>query len=146
MNANPIVLAASLAGVWLGACAANPDRPVTEPRVRGDACVFESVISSFQSLDATRLIIYGPGRNSAYLAEVSAGCFDLQHRWALGLVDGDHNGQICGFGRDRVAYRYAGRAEQCLILGLDRLSPARLEALELKHGLREQDKPAAGEP
>ena len=146
INVNPLVLAASLASVLLTGCAMNPDRPVAEPRVRGSACVFESTVSSFQPLDSTRLIIHGSGRNSVYLAEVSAGCFDLQHRWALALVDGDHNGQICGFGRDRVAYRDGGRVEQCLILGLERLSPERLKALELKHGLREKDKPAAGEP
>lgn len=146
MNANPIALATVLASVLLGGCVTDPDRPAAEARTRGDACVFESTVSSFESLDTTRLIIHGIGRDSAYLAEVSAGCFGLQHRWALALIDGDHNGQICGFGRDSVAYRDGGRSEQCLILGLDRLTPERLKALQLAHGLRKPDKPAAGPP
>ena len=146
MSAIRVFVATSLAGVLLAACATGPGRPAMEPPVRGSACVFESTISSFQPLDATRLIIYGPGRRNAYLAGVSAGCFDLQHRWALALVDSDRNGQVCGFGRDRVAYRDAGRIQECLILGLERLSPERLDALELKHGLRKPDEPPAGQP
>lgn len=147
MNTNRLILTAGLAGLLLGACAAAPgDRPAGAARARGNACIFESAVSSFQPLSMTQLIIYGRGRDNAYLAEVSAGCFELKHRWALTLVDGDHNSQICGFGRDRVAYGDGGRVEQCQILALERLTPERLEALEIRHGLRKEDAPAAAGP
>lgn len=146
MNATHFVLAAGLAAVLLGGCATNQTRPAAVAGSRGDACVFESAISSFEPLDMKRLIIRGIGRDQAYLAEVAAGCFDLEHRWALAFIDGDHNGQICGFGRDRVAYRDGLRIEKCLILRLDRLTPEQLERVEPKHGPRTPHEPAAGTP
>lgn len=146
MNATHFAFAAGLAAVLLGGCATDPARPAAVARSQGDACVFESTVSSFEPIDMTRLIIRGIGRDHAYLAEVSAGCFDLEHRWALAIIDGDRNGQICGFGRDSVAYRDGRRIEECRILRLDRLSPEQLDKLELEHGLRKPDKPAADAP
>jgi hypothetical protein len=43
----------------------------------------------------------------------------------LAAVDGDRNGQICGFGRDSIAYRNLGMVEDCRILGLEELSDER---------------------
>lgn len=146
MNTNRGLWLAGLAALWLAGCATDPARSGAASAPRGSACVFESTISGFEPIDMTRLIIYGIGRDQAYLAEVSAGCFDLEYRWQLALVDGDHNGQICGFGRDQVAYRQGSRLEQCQILRLDRLTPERRKALEQERG-RGQRKPelTAGE-
>ena len=44
---------------------------------------------------------------------------------SLAAVDGDGNGQICGFGRDSVAYQRLGNVESCRILGLEQLSDER---------------------
>ena len=143
MNAIHCVFSAGLAAVLLGGCAADPARPTAAAGSRGDACMFESAVSGFEPVDMTRLIIRGIGRDHAYLAEVSAGCFDLEHRWALALIDGDSNGQICGFGRDSVAYRDGLHIDECRILKLDRLTPAQLETLKSVRGRRKPDKPAA---
>ena len=43
----------------------------------------------------------------------------------LAAVDGDRNGQICGFGRDSLAYQNLGMVENCRILGLEQLSDER---------------------
>ena len=40
-------------------------------------------------------------------------------------MDGDGNGQICGFGRDSVAYRRMGMVEDCRIMGMQELSDER---------------------
>ncbi len=69
----------------------------------------------------------------AYLAEIAGGCFDVKGQSALAAVDGDRNGQICGFGRDSIAYRGLGRVENCRILGLEELSDER--RLELGLGV-----------
>lgn len=140
MDAVHFAFVAGLAAVLLGGCATDPARPAAATGSRGDACLFESSVSGFEPVDRTRLIIRGIGRDPAYLAEVSAGCLDLEQRWALAIIDGDGNGQICGFGRDSVAYRDGPRIEQCRILKLHRLTPAQFETLKSEHGRR---KPAA---
>ena len=50
-------------------------------------------------------------------------------------MDGDRNGQICGFGRDSIAYRRLGMVEDCRILGMEQLSDER--RLELGLGVHE---------
>jgi hypothetical protein len=99
--------------------------------VRTNDCVFQSTVNDFHALDDRHVVLYGMGRSKAYLAELQGGCFDLRGQSTLASVDGDRNGQICGFGRDAMAYRHVGRVEQCRILGLEALSDERLVALGL---------------
>jgi hypothetical protein len=98
---------------------------------RTSDCVFQSTVSDFNALDDTHVVLYSGGQRKAYLAELEGGCFDIRSQSALAAVDGDGNGQICGIGRDAMAYRRMGRLEQCRILGLEALSDARREALGL---------------
>ena len=93
---------------------------------RTNDCMFQSTINGFNALDDRYVILYGMGRNQAYLAELTPGCFQIKNTTALGAVDGDNNGQICGFGRDSLAYREFGRTEECRIMSLERLSELRL--------------------
>ncbi len=92
---------------------------------RTSDCVFHSAISGFEALDDRYVVLYSMGRRKAYLAEISGGCFDMKSQSALAAVDGDGNGQICGFGRDSIAYRRMGMVEDCRILGLQELSDER---------------------
>jgi len=94
--------------------------------LRTSDCMFQSTINGFNALDDRYVILYGPGRNQAYLAELTPGCFDIKSTTALGAVDGDNNGQICGYGRDALAYREFGRTESCRIMSLEKLSELRL--------------------
>lgn len=113
---------------------------------RTSDCVYQSTVSDFNALDDTHVVLYSGGRRKAYLAELEGGCFDIRSQSALAAVDGDVNGQICGFGRDAMAYRRMGRLEQCRILGLEALSDARREALGLgapKPKKEEKPKPEA---
>jgi hypothetical protein len=92
---------------------------------RTSDCVFQSTISDFQALDDRYIVLFSQGRRKAYLTEISAGCFDMSNQYTLAAVDGDRNGQICGFGRDSIAYRRLGMLEDCRILGMEQLSDER---------------------
>ena len=96
---------------------------------RTSDCVFVSTISDFHALDDRHVVLYSMGERKAYLAEMTGGCFDMKYQSQLATVDGDHNGQICGFGRDSVAYRRMGVLEDCPIMGLEDLSNERREAI-----------------
>ena len=109
---------------------------------RTSDCVFQSTISDFHAIDDRYVVLYGMGRNKAYLAEIAGGCFDVDSQVTLASVDGDRNGQICGFGRDSLAYRNFGRLENCRILGMEQLSDER--RVELGLGAPE-DKPGKDE-
>jgi hypothetical protein len=98
---------------------------------RTSDCVFQSTISDFTALDDTHVVLYSSGRRKAYLAELTGACFDVGSQSTLAAVDGDGNGQICGFGRDAVAYRRMGMVEQCRIMGLQELSNERRAELGL---------------
>jgi hypothetical protein len=96
---------------------------------RTSDCVYESTINDFDILDDHHVAFFSAGRRKAYLAELSGGCFDISARMTLATVDRDKNGQICGFGADSIAYSRGGIMEDCRIIGLERLSDERREAL-----------------
>jgi hypothetical protein len=111
---------------------------------RTSDCVFQSTISDFTTLDNEHVVLYGMGKRKAYLAQIAPGCFDVKSQYSLAAVDGDRNGQICGFGRDSIAYRNLGMVEDCRIMGLEELSDER--RVQLGVGVpekkpRKEDKP-----
>lgn len=118
---------------------------------RTSDCVFQSTISGFEALDDRYVVLFASGSRKAYLADLSAGCLDVRNQSALAPVDGDGNGQICGFGRDSIAYRRMGMVEQCRILGLEQLSDEKRMALGVgvppkpKKADKQEDKPGDGE-
>jgi hypothetical protein len=92
---------------------------------RTSDCVFQRTIDDFHVIDDRHVVLYANGRRKAYLAEIAGACFDVKGRSSLAAVDGDRNGQICGFGRDSLAYQNLGMVENCRILGLEDLSDER---------------------
>ncbi len=92
---------------------------------RTSDCVFHSTVSGFQALDDRYVVLFGMGRRKAYLAEIAGTCFDMSGQSSLAAVDGDGNGQICGYGRDSLAYRHLGMVENCRIMALEELSEER---------------------
>ncbi len=108
---------------------------------RTSDCMFQSTIEDFTALDDSHLVLFNSGRRKAYLVQLEGGCFDLRSQAAVAPVDGDGNGQICGFGRDSIAYRRMNMLEQCRILGIESLSDARREALGI--GAAPKPKPKA---
>ena len=67
---------------------------------RTSDCVFQSTIDGFDALDDTHVVLFSMGQRKAYLAELEGACFDVKSQSTLAAIDGDQNGQICGFGRD----------------------------------------------
>jgi Family of unknown function (DUF6491) len=92
---------------------------------RTSDCVFQSSISGFDAIDDRYVVLFASGRRKAYLAEITGGCFDIRYEHALAAVDGDRNGQICGFGRDSLAYERVGMVDSCRLLALEELSDER---------------------
>ena len=116
--------------VLLAGCAATPPKEGAAHSSRTDACVFQSTITAFRALDDTRVLLYDrTGNKNVYLAEVAPGCFDLAHQSSLAAIDGDGNGQICGFGRDNITYQQFGHMESCRVTTLERLTDERLAAV-----------------
>lgn len=118
--------------VLLAACVSSGPESLLgkeEPRritmSRTSDCVFQSTISGFSVLEDRYVVLYGMGQRKAYLAEIAGACFDIEAESSLVAVDGDGNGQICGFGRDSIAYRRMGRVENCRILALEDLNEER---------------------
>ncbi len=114
----------------LSACAATPPQEKHELREpRKDVCVYESRITGFNTLDDRHVVLYGIGNKDSYLAEVTPGCFNLQNQTSLTTIDGDGNGQICGYGRDNIGYREFGRTESCRIVTLEKATEERIAAV-----------------
>jgi Family of unknown function (DUF6491) len=98
---------------------------------RTSDCVFQSTVNDFAVLDDTHVVLYSGGQRKAYLVELAGGCFDVRTQSTLAAIDGDRNGQICGFGRDSIAYRRMGLVEDCPIMGMQELSDERRAELGL---------------
>ena len=112
--------------------------------VRTRDCAFQSSIDGFDTLDERHVLLFSGGRRRAYLAEISGACFDLDGQVSLVAVDGDGNGQICGYGRDSVAFHRMGRVESCRILGLEQLSDERRVELGLAEPVKPKPKDDVG--
>lgn len=119
-------------------------RPVIGKVARTNDCIFESSISSFRVLDERHIVLLGFGQREVYLAELAPACFDVRSQNTLRTVDGDMNGQICGYGRDGVSFSQFALREECQITALERLSKARAAELLGEPGLERQprEKPA----
>ena len=113
---------------------------------RTSDCVFQSTISDFTVLDNEHVVFFSMGGRKAYLTQITPGCFDVKSRVQLAAVDGDRNGQICGFGRDSIAYQGLGMVEDCRIMGMEELSDERREQLGVgvpEKKPRKEEKPEA---
>jgi hypothetical protein len=118
------------------------DKPKRIEMTRTSDCVFQRNIDGFDALDDNYVVLYAQGRRKAYLADITGGCFDVKSQSQLAAVDGDRNGQICGFGRDSIAYRRLGMVEDCRIIGLQELSDER--RIELGLGVPPRPEKAPG--
>ena len=106
---------------------------------RTSDCVYQSTIDGFNALDDTHVVLFSMGQRKAYLTELEGACFNVKSQSTLAAVDGDQNGQICGFGRDAIAYQRMGMVENCRILAMQQLSDER--RIELGGGAPPPPKP-----
>ena len=99
-------VALAMTGLLLAACAtqvAGEGAPaMSPPSVSKEDCIYSRLISDWSSLDSQRLIVYGSNRSQPYLVQLSFPSNDLSFNIALGVLDADHNGRICGYGFDAI--------------------------------------------
>jgi hypothetical protein len=90
----------------LAACAtqvAGEGAPaMSPPSVSKEDCIYSRLISDWSSLDSQRLIVYGSNRSQPYLVKLNFPSNDLAFNIALGVLDADQNGRICGYGFDAI--------------------------------------------
>jgi Family of unknown function (DUF6491) len=103
-------------------------------RAADNACVFSSTIQDFRGLDHSKLVVWSPGRRNAYLVELSMPLTNLKFAQRLAVIDRDHNGQLCGYGMDRIVVD-TGFREASTVMGVRRLDEAGIEALEQQYGV-----------
>ena len=124
------ILAIPLA-IFFASAISEPQSQVGEDEVQGAEksrtgdCVLHSTIRSVESLDDRHIVLYNAGKRKAYLAEMGAGCFNIEMQTMFAALDGDQDGQICGDGRDSIRYRRLNSVEDCRIVGLEELSDER---------------------
>lgn len=88
----------------LGVCAATTATATTSASgsADGNACVFFRTVHDYRALDKNKLVVWAPGRRSAYLVEVGMPLLDLTWANQLAFVDSNHDGRLCGYGMDRI--------------------------------------------
>ena len=115
----------ALMGLSLVACAAPPARSgdalASTSSGRHEECLFTTVVSDWSELDREYLLLYGPGRHDPYLVQLNFPSNDLAFNVAIGVLDGDHNGRICGYGFDAILIP-GGMPDRITIRSIQRLT------------------------
>jgi hypothetical protein len=124
-----IFLAAALGAAGLSAAVCAQAAPAHD-----NACVFARSISDFEPLDRNKLVIWSPGRRNAYLVELTMPFTDLRFANELAVIDRDRNGQLCGYGMDRIVVGSHPR-EVSTVMSVTRLDDAAIAALEQQYGM-----------
>jgi hypothetical protein len=108
--------------------------------------MFSSTISDWADLDRERLIVYAPSRTRPYLVELTMPSSDLPFNVAIGVLDGDGNGRICGYGFDAILIP-GHIPDRILIRSVQRLTPDEAKKLMKEaQERRKQRRPAPPVP
>jgi hypothetical protein len=95
--------AAGLAGAVLAGCASTGAAAKPRDPIYKD-CLFRQTVDDWSPLDQEHLIIFGPGRQDAFLARIAFPNPDLTFNIAVAIVDDDRNGMICGGATDGLVF------------------------------------------
>jgi hypothetical protein len=117
------------------------DEPKTEPNTgNGNACAWIRTIDDWRRLDDRNLVVW-VSRREVYHVELSMPLFDLNGAAAIGFIDHNRDGRLCGFGMDQVVVPHSPVFGSSTIANITRLDPAGLQALETKYKVRLTPKP-----
>jgi len=124
-RATGLFLPSALVALALAACATPAPRSgdplASSPSGKHEECLFTTVVSDWSDLGRESLILYGPGRHDPYLVQLNFPSNDLTFNVAIGVLDGDHNGRICGFGFDAILIP-GGMPERITIRSIQKLT------------------------
>lgn len=134
MKARMALLSAGLLASLLGFTAQATDR-VAPAKADDNACTWFRSIDDWQRLDDRNLIVWGPGK-TAYHVELSMPLFDLRTAESIAFIDGNRDGQLCGFGMDQVVVPHAPIFESSTILGMTRLDAAGVQQLGAQYRVK----------
>jgi len=127
---NTILLAALLAA------GAGAHAESDAPSKGSNDCVFVRSIHDFRPLDREHVVIWAPGRRDAYLVELAGASSDLRLAHRLAVVDRNGDGQVCGYGMDRIIDPDSSITHSATIIGMTRLDPERIAQLEAQYNVR----------
>jgi len=91
--------------------------------------MFSTFVDDWAPVDKETFILYGPGRNDAYLGRLAIPAIDLKLSLRMVVVDDDRNGRICGQSMDSVAFPDPIIPGKIFIKSLRKITEAEAEAL-----------------
>lgn len=121
-----LITAMALAGLVL---AARSPMAAEEAARDTNDCVFAGTVHDWRALDSRNLVIWAPGRRTAYHVQLGMPIHDLKSEESLVTVDRNGDGRLCGFGMDQVISTHGAFRQSSTILGMTRLDEAGLAAL-----------------
>jgi hypothetical protein len=114
-----LMLVAGCAGTGSDAMTADHgEKPALAAAQHPGVCVARSDVAAIEPVDDYRVVLLAKDRRNAYLAAFADGCFNLEGESGFTLLDGDGDGQICGSGKDLLAYRRIRTLQKCRITDL----------------------------
>jgi hypothetical protein len=129
MTRRSLLATTTLSALLLAAACASTGSPVRQAST-GNDCVFLRIVDGWEVLDNSSVLVRtsgAPDRRS-YLVRLTRPAPELRFAADLRLLDGNGDGQICGWGGDSVITSGA-TAQRYRIRAVERLSEHQLEDL-----------------
>lgn len=140
-----ILLATGVVGGGLTGGCATADPEKAGPSTTSEECMFSTSVDDWAPIDKQTFVIYGPGRQDAFLARLAYPTVDLTQKLGMSVIDDDHNGRICGQSMDSVAFRDATIPGKIFITSMKKITREEARAL-IAEGKKEADKKEADKP
>ncbi|MET0657435.1 MAG: DUF6491 family protein, partial [Steroidobacteraceae bacterium] len=122
--ARPLLLACVLASTPGWAADTNQ---TTQAKDDGNACTWFRTIDDWRRLDDRNLIVWA-SRHEVYRVELTMPLMDLNTADAIGFIDRNHDGRLCGFGMDEIVVPHSPVFNTSTIASMTRLDDAGMAA------------------
>lgn len=140
------IVGAAAAAVVATVLGSAPLSAAETPAAKKDdnSCIFAGTINDWRGLDSRNLVIWAPNSHVAYHVTLGFGLTDLRSTETLGVIDGNGDGRLCGFGMDQLVVTSGPYPEKSTITGMTKLDDAALAELgdKYKVNLVRKGKPA----
>ncbi len=125
-------VAAAVVAMLLGP---TPSPAAENPVAKKDdnSCIFAGTINDWRGLDSRNLVIWAPNSHVAYHVTLGFALTDLRSTETLGIVDGNGDGRLCGYGMDQLVITSGPFPEKSTITGMTKLDDADLAELGEKY-------------